>query len=237
MPAHLEDEYRSGQRQADPEPPFHVDEFGIGPRLRRRRLRLERHAADRAGPGTQPGGSAGASGRCTSTPGAASAGFAGCGARYFAGLATNLSRQLPSRRSKSRRRGRLCASPSPDRPTSRRRGLSPPSRRPEPQVLRGGDDGRAALARRRDSAPGRRRIWSGSHRSRNNRSSRRARSDVLRSPDRPTSRRPGPSPGSFRSYPGSSNAPRVSDRTNCINLPIMGRSKRKLSQDKAEGRR
>ena len=46
--AHLQCEHRHGEHQADPEPPRHVGELGIGPRVGRRHLRLERHAADRA---------------------------------------------------------------------------------------------------------------------------------------------------------------------------------------------
>ena len=51
VPAHLQREHRHGQRQPDPEPPRHVGELGIGPRVGRHQLRLERHAADRAGAG------------------------------------------------------------------------------------------------------------------------------------------------------------------------------------------
>ena len=49
MAAHLEDDDRDGEREADPEPPRHVDELGVRPGLGGRRRRLERHAADRAG--------------------------------------------------------------------------------------------------------------------------------------------------------------------------------------------
>ena len=48
MSGHLQCEHRHGQRQADPEPPGHIGEFGIGPRVGRHQLRLERHAANRA---------------------------------------------------------------------------------------------------------------------------------------------------------------------------------------------
>ena len=49
MAAHLERDHRDGEREADPEAPRHVDEFGIRARRPRSRLRFERHAADRAG--------------------------------------------------------------------------------------------------------------------------------------------------------------------------------------------
>ena len=48
VPAHLQHEHRQGERQADPEPPGHVGEFGIGCRVRRHHLRLQRHAANGA---------------------------------------------------------------------------------------------------------------------------------------------------------------------------------------------
>ena len=48
MAAHLEHDDRHRQRQADPEPARHVDEFGVRPGLGGRHHRLERHAADRA---------------------------------------------------------------------------------------------------------------------------------------------------------------------------------------------
>ncbi|MGY2811668.1 hypothetical protein ACVIHF_008398 [Bradyrhizobium sp. USDA 4506] len=51
MAAHLEHEHRHGQREADPEPPRHVDQFGIGTVVERDLLGLQRHAADRAAAG------------------------------------------------------------------------------------------------------------------------------------------------------------------------------------------
>ncbi len=52
MAAHLEQEQRQGQRQTDPEPPCHINQFRIGPRHSAGHQRLQRHAADRAGTGT-----------------------------------------------------------------------------------------------------------------------------------------------------------------------------------------
>ncbi len=49
--AHLQHEHRQRQHEADPEPARHVDEFGIGAALGGSNLRLQRHAADRAGAG------------------------------------------------------------------------------------------------------------------------------------------------------------------------------------------
>ena len=51
MSAHFQRDDRNGEREPDPEPAAHVGEFRIGRGLRRHRLRLERHAADRAGAG------------------------------------------------------------------------------------------------------------------------------------------------------------------------------------------
>ena len=51
MPAHLEHEDGDGERERDPEAPRHVDEFGARARRFRGDLRLQRHAADRAGAG------------------------------------------------------------------------------------------------------------------------------------------------------------------------------------------
>ena len=48
MPAHLQRDHRHGERERDPEAPRHVDEFGVRAFGRRRDLRLQRHAADRA---------------------------------------------------------------------------------------------------------------------------------------------------------------------------------------------
>ena len=48
MAAHLEHEHRQGQHQRDPEPPRHVDQFGIAGLVERDLLGLQRHAADRA---------------------------------------------------------------------------------------------------------------------------------------------------------------------------------------------
>ena len=53
VPAHFEREHRHSQRQAHPEPPRHVDELRIGPRVCRHQLRLERHAADRTRAGAR----------------------------------------------------------------------------------------------------------------------------------------------------------------------------------------
>ena len=95
MPGHFEDEHRNGEREADPEPPRHVDEFGVRPRLAPvgasgssampqigqdpgsvlTNLRVHRAGVDRR------------------PPAPAAAGFAGCGARYCSGSATNFSRQ------------------------------------------------------------------------------------------------------------------------------------------------
>ncbi len=50
--AHVEDDDRHGQQEPDPEPARHVRELGIGTRLRRYELRLQRHAADRARAGS-----------------------------------------------------------------------------------------------------------------------------------------------------------------------------------------
>ncbi len=47
-PAHRDEQQRQGERRADPEPPRHVHEFGVGRFLERNRARLESHAADRA---------------------------------------------------------------------------------------------------------------------------------------------------------------------------------------------
>ena len=49
--SHLQDEYRRGQRKADPETAGHIGEFGIGAGIGGGDLRLECHAADRAGAG------------------------------------------------------------------------------------------------------------------------------------------------------------------------------------------
>ena len=68
MPAHLEREDGNRERERDPEAPRHVDEFGARAGRFRRRLRLQRHAADRAVRRDGPAGSADASGRCRSRP-------------------------------------------------------------------------------------------------------------------------------------------------------------------------
>ena len=47
--AHFEDKDRDCERETDPEPPRHIDEFGIWSGVAAGELRLERHAADRAG--------------------------------------------------------------------------------------------------------------------------------------------------------------------------------------------
>ena len=49
MLTHLEHEDGDCQHEADPEPPRHVGEFGIGTAVGGDEQRLERHAADRAG--------------------------------------------------------------------------------------------------------------------------------------------------------------------------------------------
>ena len=49
--AHGEDEDRQAQDQADPEPPAHVDQLGIGAFLGGDGPRLQRHAALRTGTG------------------------------------------------------------------------------------------------------------------------------------------------------------------------------------------
>ena len=48
MPAHLQDEHRHDQDQANPEPTAHVRVFGVRTAIGRDRFRLQRHAADRA---------------------------------------------------------------------------------------------------------------------------------------------------------------------------------------------
>ena len=48
MPAHLENEHRDRQNEADPEAACHVDQFDIGLGLKADQYRLQRHAADRA---------------------------------------------------------------------------------------------------------------------------------------------------------------------------------------------
>src|SRR5438105_3466274 len=47
MSAHLQGDDRDRQNEADPEPPRHVDQLGVGAACFGK-LRLERHAADRA---------------------------------------------------------------------------------------------------------------------------------------------------------------------------------------------
>ena len=49
VPAHIERYDRHRQREPDPEPPRHVEQFGIGVALRLRHFGFERHAADRTG--------------------------------------------------------------------------------------------------------------------------------------------------------------------------------------------
>src|SRR3546814_19486046 len=51
MAAHLEDEYRQSEDEADPEAPGHVDQLIAGAALGAHSRRLERHAADRTGAG------------------------------------------------------------------------------------------------------------------------------------------------------------------------------------------
>src|SRR5882724_2372395 len=50
--AHLQSDRGNGEHAADPQPARHISEFGIGWRIEARDLRLQRHAADRAGAGT-----------------------------------------------------------------------------------------------------------------------------------------------------------------------------------------
>ena len=52
MAAHFQHEGWQRQHKADPEPPRHVGELGVGRRVQARDLRLQRHAADRAAAGT-----------------------------------------------------------------------------------------------------------------------------------------------------------------------------------------
>ena len=52
MRSHFQDDRRARERGADPETPGHVEELGVRPGLRRPERRLERHAADRTGAGT-----------------------------------------------------------------------------------------------------------------------------------------------------------------------------------------
>ncbi len=47
--AHFQNDRGHGEHEADPEPARHIREFGIGRRIEARDLRLQRHAADRAG--------------------------------------------------------------------------------------------------------------------------------------------------------------------------------------------
>ena len=49
---HCQSEEGQGQNGADPEPPGHINQFGIGALLERGVGRLQRHPADRAAPGT-----------------------------------------------------------------------------------------------------------------------------------------------------------------------------------------
>ncbi len=51
MRPHLQHEHRRGEREPDPEPPRHVGELRVGRRFGADQLRLQRHAADRAGAG------------------------------------------------------------------------------------------------------------------------------------------------------------------------------------------
>jgi hypothetical protein len=52
MRAHFQHHHRHGEREPDPEPARHVGKLGIGAGVGGGELRLERHAADRAGAGT-----------------------------------------------------------------------------------------------------------------------------------------------------------------------------------------
>ena len=118
----------SGQRQADPEPPRHVGELGIG-RRRRPSTSSGSSAMPQIGqaPGP-PGGSRDASGRCRSCRRAplGSAACAAAGARYCAGSATNFSRQ-PARAEivGPARVGGAVLGGVRDRPSCRTRGLWP----------------------------------------------------------------------------------------------------------------
>ena len=49
MAAHFDDHHRDGERQRDPKASRHVGKLGVRPLVDRGDLRLERHAADRAG--------------------------------------------------------------------------------------------------------------------------------------------------------------------------------------------
>ena len=64
MAAHLEHEDRQRQRQRDPEPPRHVDQFGIRRVVERDLFGLQRHAADRATCPVRPAAPPDASDRC-----------------------------------------------------------------------------------------------------------------------------------------------------------------------------
>ena len=50
MRAHVESQYGQGERQRDPEPSRHIRKFRTGRSVERDKLRLKRHAADRATP-------------------------------------------------------------------------------------------------------------------------------------------------------------------------------------------
>ena len=93
MAAHFERKDGNGERQPDPEPPRHVDQFVIGSALRRRHQRLQRHAANGAGAWSDltdlrmhRAGVDGIFGLSIRS------GPDHSGSRYFAGLAVNLVR-------------------------------------------------------------------------------------------------------------------------------------------------
>lgn len=52
VPTHFQRDHGQGERQSDPEPARHVDQFVAGAGFRRREHGFERHAADRAGTGS-----------------------------------------------------------------------------------------------------------------------------------------------------------------------------------------
>ena len=90
--AHLQHEHRHGQREADPEPPRHVGEFGIGAGVGGRRPPARAPCRRSGRCRARPGGSPDASGRCRSCRRARRR-AAASPARYFSGSAANLVRQ------------------------------------------------------------------------------------------------------------------------------------------------
>ena len=93
MRAHLQDDDRKRQHEADPEAARHVGELGIGPAVGGRELGLERHAADRAGAGADlPDLRMHRAGVDRAFRHRRPAALAPC-RRYFAGSAANFARQ------------------------------------------------------------------------------------------------------------------------------------------------